>query len=185
MEDFEKSFLRDNVETGRMICIAGTQGSGKTYFATSFMKISIMHELYDLIIFISPTLNKEKDDQYEFMKTNKAFILYEEYDDSIIKMIEELTLTKRVLLVCDDASAYLMKNKYSSDLYELATCVRHGKGCTVILFIHALTNVLTPNVRAILNYLFIGNYGNQKTLRGIFDEHLSMQMKFEDFKLPV
>jgi len=177
MTSLEKVFIEDNYQNGRFIVLAAQTGGGKTYWALSFVKMAYKYGIYDKYIFVSPTIFKERDKQYDFLQELKDFELYEQFTPNIIAYIEKEVVKSRILLVLDDASAELMGNKNSKNLLSLVSTVRHGFSVTFIAIVHSLKNILAPHCRNIISYLFIGKYSNAKIINQIWEEFLSMSIK--------
>lgn len=180
--DHELELIKDLHETDRLIVICGDQGSGKSYMVVSFINFAIAHNMYDEIHFISPTLHVERHQSYDFMKKNKIFHLYTNFDDTIIEKMKNVD--KRKLLICDDATAYLIENRFSPRLVELVTCVRHYR-TTMFVLIHSLSYVLLPTIRNNINHMFIGNFMNDAVIKQVWQSFLSRKIrKYEDFYMP-
>ena len=181
--DHEMEFLKDVKDNDRFIVIAGSTSSGKTYFIVSFVNMAVMYRLFDEVHVISPTINVEVNGSYDFMKYNKIFKLYSQFNTTIIDEMKRDT-TKRKLLICDDATSYLMENKYNTNLTELVTCVRHYR-VTMFCLIHSLSYVLLPVLRQNVSHMFIGNYMNDGVIKKVWEQFLSRKIRrYENFYLP-
>ena len=180
--DHESEFLQDLIDTDRFVVIVGQQNSGKSYFIVSYINMAIKYKLYDEIHFVAPTIHVERHGSYDFMKSNKIFHLYSSFNDEIIDKLKDNN--RRQLLICDDATSYLIENRYNSRLVELVTCVRHYR-TTLFCLIHSLSYVLFPTLRANINHLFIGNFMDDSLVEKVWRNFLSRKIrKYEDFSVP-
>jgi hypothetical protein len=183
MQNLESNFITDNKKNGRVICICGRKGSGKSYLATNYLAVSYLYNTYDEYVLIFPEFNSDNnDDTYDFIKTQRNTTVFTSFDPSIIDSVKEKSKTKKVLFILDDATGYLMQDKGQQQLCGLTTTCRHGKGVTVILICHALKSVLKPVVRGMIDYLMIGAFTNYTIIKKqLYEENLSMLMDEKDF----
>jgi len=181
--DLEHSFIKDNIEACRFTVICSGKGSGKSHLFLSFFKLFYMHKKYDKYILILPELETEIDKKYEFLRSLKDLIIYTEYDESIFIEAKEMSKQYKIFLCIDDATNIMFKNKNDEIITKIASTTRHGKGIALFLITHALSNILLPQVRALIDHLFIGVFGNMKIIKNsLYEENLSLIMKWEEFR---
>ena len=166
-----------------MMVIVGRKGSGKSFLATNFLAIAYKYNLYQEYHLILPEYASDNNDEtYNFIKTQGNTYVYTKFDPSIIESVKQKSGQKKILFIMDDATSYLFDAKKSSELLELASTTRHGKGCMFICICHALKNVLIPAVRGLIDHLFIGAFTNANIINHqLWEENASMMMDRDEF----
>lgn len=178
----EEHFLSDNKNHGRFNVICGNKGSGKTHFVLNFIKLAYKYNIYEKYIFIIPEIEHEHDGQYAFLMNHKDTTIYSEFDPDIIDNVKEMSKQYHVLLVLDDATDFLFKNRTNPSLMKLVSTCRHGKGVTIFSITHALKSILTPTIRALIDHLFIGSFTNANIIKNqLYSENFSIIMDYKEF----
>lgn len=177
----QKYFIEDNVKNGRVICVNGKKGSGKSHLITNYLAYAINHNIYDKVFCVIPEFKHDNnDDTYKFLESQNNVYIYEKYTPLLLEHVKKETEKYRTCVFLDDATNYLFKNK-EEQLLKLASTSRHGKGCTFIMILHSLSNIIAPAIRALIDHIFIGRFNNAKTLKHIWEENLSIFMDYKTF----
>ena len=164
----EEEYIEENMNNGRLSVFCGSQGSGKTHLMLSFVKMGMKYNLYQTYIFISPTIDIEKDKQYTFLRKQRNVVLYDSWDDSILNKIKG-----KSIIVIDDATSIMLGQRFNPSFIKTATTLRH-LNLTMFLGVHALKYILLPALRQNINFLFVGKYTNANMLTNIYEEFLSI-----------
>jgi len=180
--DLENNFIKDSIDSCRFTVICGGKGSGKSHAFLAYFKLFYHHGKYDEYILILPELDTEVDKKYDFLRSLNNVTIYTEYDKTIFDYVKALTKTKKVFLCFDDATNAMFKNKNDETITKLASTTRHGKGCALFLITHALSNILLPHVRSLIDHLFIGVFSNMRIIKNsLWQENLSLVIDWKEF----
>ena len=67
-------------------------------------------------------------------------------------------------------------------MLNLVTTCRHGKGITIIAVCHAIKTILTPAIRGMIDFLFVGAFTNRTLIKKhLFEENCSMMISENEF----
>ncbi len=179
----EKDFFETNKKSGKFTVICGRKGSGKSWMATNYISISYFYNLYDEYHFILPEYETDASSEtYSFIEGHKNTTVYGTYTPEITQQIKKNSKNKKILYVMDDATSYLFENKNKPELLNLVSTCRHGKGITIIVICHALKTILTPSIRGLIDFMFIGAFTNYTLIkRHLWEEQCSMMIKEDEF----
>lgn len=178
----EKKFINDEDE--RVIISMGAKGSGKTTILLNFIKYIHKKNWYSEFHLVIPSFNKSKlvdgSDQYGFLRGMKNMFIYTQYDSLISDIVlKKCDGKKRIFYGIDDATSKGLDLIKDQSLLHLITTSRANK-CKIWLCVHGSKKILSPIIRANIDYLFIHKISNKKLLEAIFEEWFSMI--FNDFK---
>ncbi len=181
--DCELDFLKN--DSNRICCMVGAKGSSKTYTMLNLIKFYLLQNRFKTYHLILPAYKNDNDqEQYEFLKhTDKKakILIYTKYSPLVLEnIINKSDKKNQQLVVIDDGTQYgNMLNE--STFTELITTSRHLK-ITLFFITHSMKSVMTPKVRANIDYLFIYRITNDKLLRGsVYEEFFSMLPDFKDY----
>lgn len=181
-KNLETSYFKDILKNCRVSVICAGKGSGKSHLFLSIFNLFYNYKLYDLYILLIPELYTEVDGKYDYLLKLNKVVIYTEYDDEILDYVKNMSKTHKIFCCFDDSTNYMFKNKYSEELTKLCSTTRHGKGVQFYLITHALSNILLPHVRALIDNFFIGVFSNNKLIKTLFEENFSLVMEYDEFK---
>lgn len=183
----EKTFCRD-VKEGTLIVSCGAKKSGKTNFMLAMLRACVEANAFDDYILIFPSLLVEQYDSYKWCMKQKEFTIYTGYHPSIIEKLYKRNLDpkkrKRTLLIIDDATMFckdLMYAQKSSELVGVISQSRHIQVSTWVL-LHSLRGIISPVLRENTGYLIVYSIMNERLLNAIWEEYLSIKIKFPAFE---
>lgn len=179
--DVEKSYFEDLAKNCRFNVIVGGKGSGKTHLLISLIKLFMSYNVFQRYFLYLPEFETEADDQYEFLKHRDDVQVYTTFDDSMLKEAKKTSLKEKSFLALDDSTDAMFKNKHSEILTKIITTTRHGAGLMVYMCLHGLSNILLPQVRANMDYLFLGKTRNAGFLEKFHKENLSLVSNYNNF----
>ena len=179
----EKDFYEINKKTGKIICIVGRKDSGKSYLATNYLAISYKYGIYDEYHLVLPEYETDASGEtYSFIEGHRNTTVYSSYSNDITEKVKINSKNKKILYLLDDATSLLFENKNNPEIIKLVSTSRHGRGITVIIICHALKSILTPLIRGLIDFLFIGAFTNKTLIKKhLFEENFSMMLSEDEF----
>ena len=178
----EKSFL-ELMEAKRLVVSCGQKHSGKSYVALHYLMYAFKHNLFDVYLLVLPTYAIEENDSYKFIREYKGhahIIIYNKFDDLIIKSLVKMPNKQRKFLMVDDATG-MFDRIASQDSIQLVAQLRHYNASGWLIF-HLLSGAMPRSLRSMTDCLFIHMNSNRKTLEQIYYEYLSLCFdRFDDF----
>jgi hypothetical protein len=180
--DSEIKFLKDILDTCRIIISCGVKGSSKTFTILNFLKFCIINRCYTTFYLVMPNFNNDQNtEQYEFLSKSGANIkIYTRYSPLVMSMIiaSQLKNKQKSILVIDDGTSSGKDISHDETFQKAVTESRHLQ-LTIWLVTHALSNIISPMIRANVDYVFLYKVTNDKLLESFYQEYLSL---FPDFK---
>tara|TARA_R110000803_G_scaffold138087_1_gene204953 strand:+ start:500 stop:1276 length:777 start_codon:yes stop_codon:yes gene_type:complete len=170
--------------SGFMYQISAASGMGKTTLLMNIISKRAKkgnrqsyRNLFDDIIFVSPSANTLKNNPLDDLDETKKF---SEFNDDVLDKIEELLEEnkqdeedKHTLLILDDVSIQLRKDRrLENRLVNLANNRRHLN--LSIIFITQVFNQAPVGLRKNLNLLFIFKPKTKKELNSLIDDYFIM-----------
>lgn len=175
--------------TCRINCAIGSKGSGKTFLFLARIYKALKDETHGHVFAYIPNFYDEEHASYAFLRLKEFDKKVTICSDSrslpeFIDMIIARQRKKKeighdrpefftpVMLLLDDATAYMHEAALQRPLVTLATDARHI-GIEVMMCIHSLKGVALPAVRNNIDRLYIGKMTNAELVNDLRLQYLS------------
>lgn len=186
-KDTSAEFLKDTLDTCRIILAAGVKGSSKSYTMLNFLKFCILTKVYQTFHLIMPNFKSDQNqEQYEFLKhipKGVKVIIYTKYSSVVMSRIIDVQERDGTTALCvvDDATASGSDISRDINFVKTMTESRHLKLCLYVI-VHCLKKVLSPTIRANIDYILLYKVTNDKLLRSFYEEYMSMMPDFINYQ---
>jgi energy-coupling factor transporter ATP-binding protein EcfA2 len=177
-----RTVMHPLMKSSHLYLIIGPSGSGKTNLVLSLLKNKnktngerhAYHKCFDSIIVVSPSMHTISDNIFESLPDNQKF---EHLNDKLFTTIDELTENniednKHTLLILDDVSSELRRNKDLTKKLNILCKNRRHKALSLWIIGHKLTDI-EPQIRNNASLLFIFKPKNNKEIKLMKEEYFN------------